>query len=431
MAARVVLIGKDSDRLFALGRAFTELGAGKVSYVESPLHATSQLTADEDPIAFLLMPGTRQLVLQRLLLEHQRQSSRARLFMLVSGTPDVPSGVTPIEDVPEVQSIAERLWRELRLALPRFDQGTLVSSFWRCTVSRAWDRQRARTVLLARLPMLEGGQDGELVADWLEEVRRAQAVQHRNLPPLLEAGHLEDECFQLWEDLTGVPLKDRIYPRFMKGLRPLSVESCIWVATQVTEALAEIHRAGLRHYLLDPATVWVLPDGGVRLMYLGFGREAIQTRRSIGGYVSSVVPSMADMAPEELDPSHPRSDARTDVYRLGLLLYEMLFKHHPFYQRNDPLAEMKAIREKVLEPPMESRPEMPAGLVSLMLRMLEKNPDRRPANAAEALEALKPLRARSALFRAPEELGQWSQEFLRTRGGEDSAGGGGSGESGA
>ncbi|WP_224241219.1 protein kinase domain-containing protein [Hyalangium gracile] len=421
MAARVVLIGKDSDRLFALGRAFMELGAGKVDSVESPLHATSLLTADEDPIAFILMPGTRQLVLQRLLLEHQRQSSRARLFMLVSGTPDVPPGVTPLEDMPEVMSIAERLWGELRQALPRFEKGTLVRPFWQCTVSRAWDRQRAQTVLLARLPTLERGPDGELVADWLEEARRAQAVQHRNLPPLLEAGHLEDEGFLLWEDLRGVPLKDRIYPRFMKGLRPLSVESCLWVATQVTEALAESHRAGLCHYLLDPSTVWVLPDGGVRLMYLGFGREALQTQRVLDGRFSSIIPSMADTAPEELAPYHSRRDARTDVYRLGLLLYEMLFEHHPFYERNDPLAEMKAIREKVPQPPVERRPELPAGLVSLMLRMLEKNPDRRPADAAEALEALAPFRARSALFRAPEELSQWSQEFLRTRGGEDSA----------
>jgi serine/threonine protein kinase len=421
MAARVVLIGKDSDRLFALGRAFTELGASKVSYVESPLHATSLLTAEEEPIAFILMPGTRQLALQRLLFEHQRQASKARFFMLVSGTSEVPPAITPIEDTAEVKVLAERLWRELQQALPRFDRGALVYPFWRCTVSRAWDRQREQHVLLAHLPIVEGGQDAELVADWLEDGRRAQAVQHRNLHPLIEAGHVEGEVFQLWEELTGVPLKARIYPRFMKGLRPLSVESCIWVATQVTEALAEIHRAGLRHYLLEPATVWVLPDGGVRLMYQGFGREAVQTRRSTGSRFSSTIPSIADMAPEELNYYQPRSDARTDVYRLGMLLYEMLFEYHPFYKQNDSLAEQKAILEKVPQPPLQRRPEVPADLVALMLRMLEKDPDRRPADGTEALAALKPFRARSALFRAPDELGEWCQQFLSTRGGEDSA----------
>lgn len=383
----ILVVGREEHRCRALCTALGTLGAEGVGFVEETRQALPGLRAGRVD-ALVILSGARWLALRKLLEEAPLPEPRPRLFVVgPAHAPEAPFPleVTPLEDTAEVAALAATLWRALGQSPPpppRFEPREKLTWTPAWEASRAWDVERQRRVLVAWQGEHEQAHDRDTL---LEGARRAQRVEHRNLPRVLELGEtFKHRGFQCWEDVPGVWLPELLRTRRERG--PLGLDVCVWIAAEVAETLLAVHAEGLAHGLLDAESVWLTPEGGVRLLYLGAGELAIERLLRRNCRVGTV-PSTADMPPEMV--LSPSPNPASDVYRLGLLLYRLLWGGAPFdaARKKGAWAELEAVTREPASPPASGREGVPEALTALVLRMLEKDPERRP-NCASVLSHL-------------------------------------------
>jgi serine/threonine-protein kinase len=135
---------------------------------------------------------------------------------------------------------------------------------------------------------------------------------------------------------------------------------------------------------LKPENIMLLPGGGVKLMDFGIALDTTLRKMTWAG-LSQTVGTPDYMAPEQVKGR--RGDARTDVYAVGVILYEMLTGKVPFPADN-VYASMRAKMREHPPPPRKLRPEIPAGVEEIVLHAMEPEPANRPENAFELREML-------------------------------------------
>ncbi len=231
----------------------------------------------------------------------------------------------------------------------------------------------------------------EVVARFQREARAAAALDHPNLCRALDFGQSEDGSFFFVMDyLEGESLREvirtfgRLFPKRALGL-----------GRQIAEALAEAHEKGIIHRDLKPDNVMIVDrDDGERAVVTDFGLvhlmastedgEEAPTRLTRTG-VAYGTPHF--MSPEQI--AGDDIDARTDIYALGVVFFQMLTGEPPFDGGNLARVMGQHITEPV--PRLEERtPEVsfPEGIQELIDRMMAKEPDDRPASAAEVVDAI-------------------------------------------
>ena len=168
--------------------------------------------------------------------------------------------------------------------------------------------------------------------------------------------------------------------------RRLDVAQAVAIAIDVTRALEHAHGCGIVHRDLKPANVWLGDDGRARLG--DFGLALTSEGRSRAEPDGTLVGTVAYLPPEQA--LGRTSDARSDLYSLGALLYEMLTGQPPF-PGDDAVAIMGRHLSATPVAPSKLRPELPAALDDLVLELLAKRPEERPASAAEVRRALESI----------------------------------------
>ncbi|MET7298820.1 serine/threonine-protein kinase [Embleya sp. NPDC005575] len=278
-------------------------------------------------------------------------------------------------------------------------------------VHRALDLQAAqdsprrevavKTVLRSRTGVsIDASGSDNAIARFRREVRimRMLSQGHPNLTLLIDGGVDETPGgsglpYLAMELLDGHPLADLIDE---EPQLPVS-----WVASigaQIAAGLAAAHTAGVVHRDLKPANVMLTGDGTVKVLDFGMGSvvdDPDQTRLTSTGVG---VGSARYMAPEQFRAE--RVSAAADLYALGCILYELLMGRPPFSARTP--FELSEQHQHELPPRLTLvRPDLPAELVRLVDRLLEKDAELRPENAALVREALVPL-ALAQLRRVPQ-----------------------------
>jgi eukaryotic-like serine/threonine-protein kinase len=210
------------------------------------------------------------------------------------------------------------------------------------------------------------------------EVEIGKRLEHPNVQRLLATGQLDNghTPYLVLEYVEGQSLRS-----YLDARKALPVDLAIALARQMADALSYCHAQGVVHRDLKPENVLITPDGRLKLM--DFGIALLQgARRVTWGSLSSTVGTPDYMAPEQVRGD--RGDERTDVYAVGVMLYEMLAGEVPF-QGDSPLSVMSQRVEADPRPVSVARPDVPPGLAVVVDRALRRNPaERYPTMAAFA-----------------------------------------------
>jgi serine/threonine-protein kinase len=165
--------------------------------------------------------------------------------------------------------------------------------------------------------------------------------------------------------------------------RHIDLPEALWIARQTAEAMDALHAAGWMHGDVKPSNIFISPEGHVTLLDLGFARRCNETGSAADRFV---VGTCNYIAPEMI-VSAVRPDIRSDIYSLGVVLFELLAGRLPFTGRD--LAELAGEHQSASPPDLRRlAPYLPAEVVLLVRRMIAKEPLRRPQTPRELIDRL-------------------------------------------
>jgi len=262
-------------------------------------------------------------------------------------------------------------------------------------VWKAEDTRLHRQVALKFVPE-ESAEDGDTVERHLREARAASALNHPNICSIHDIGEWEGRRFIVMELLEGRSLSEHI------GSKPMEVETAIDLAIQIAEALAAAHAKGIIHRDIKPANIVVVEDGSntQRAKMLDFGLAKLATGSAVASgeetqtalamtMAGAVLGTVSYMSPEQA--LGKELDHRTDIFSLGVVLYEMITGQRAF-AGNTSAAVFDAILNRVPVAPVDLNREVPAELERILNKALEKDPNLRHQSAAGLCADLKRLR---------------------------------------
>jgi serine/threonine protein kinase len=269
-------------------------------------------------------------------------------------------------------------------------------------VYRARDTRLGRTVAVKCVPAAIAASPGPR-ARLLTVVHALKALSHPRIAELYDVVEEGDDLFLVSEYVEGETLAQII------GGRPLNPRRAAELAAQIADALATAHAAGVLHLDLRPETVIVTRKGQVKLLDIGlsdFSRTG-EARRRVAAGASSVeaspTVSLGYLSPEQALGEN--EDARSDIFSLGTIFYEMLTGEAPFHGR-DAGATVISVLGTTPPPASQRNPAVPRYYDAVAARMLAKSLQGRYDNAATAAAALRGLADRAPEGAVPVPAGR-------------------------
>lgn len=243
------------------------------------------------------------------------------------------------------------------------------------------NRLNRKVVVKVLSPDLAAGVSAERFE---REIQLAAQLQQANIVPLISTGDTKGLPYFTMPFVEGESLRARIAAQ-----KQFTIPECISILRDVARALSYAHAAGIVHRDIKPDNV-LLSHGAAVVTDFGIAKAISDSRSAPGGssltQTGTSLGSPAYMAPEQI-AGDPNVDHRADLYALGCMGYEMLASVPPFTAESQQRVLAAHLTEK--PKPIEAhRVDTPRALASIIMRCLEKDPEDRPANAAEILNAL-------------------------------------------
>jgi eukaryotic-like serine/threonine-protein kinase len=262
-------------------------------------------------------------------------------------------------------------------------------------VHRAVDERLGRAVALKLLPA-DAAADPERRRRFIQEARAASALNHPHIVTIYEIDTHEGTTFIAMELVEGTPL-DRVLAQ-----GPLPLATALDYGAQIASALAAAHGAGIVHRDIKPANVMITTDGRAKVLDFGLAKLAERpagdaTVTAVGTRAGTILGTAAYMSPEQAQ-GEP-ADARSDLFSLGAVLYEMIAGRRPFGGTSD-VGVLTAILRDAPPPLATAQPAAPAEVEAIVTQALAKDPAARYQDATALGTDLRAAHAR--LTRPPD-----------------------------
>jgi serine/threonine-protein kinase len=287
----------------------------------------------------------------------------------------------------------------------------------------AEDSRLGRKVAL-KLLSAEFTKDEDRVRRFQQEARAASALNHPNIITIFEIGQVDSSHFIATEFIDGETLRQRI------SVGQLSVRDGLEISIQIATALSAAHYAGIIHRDIKPENIMLRPDGFIKVLDFGLAKltekaaelesaysdPEAATRALLNTDPGIVMGTVSYMSPEQARGY--RADARTDIFSLGVVLYEIVAGRKPF--EGSTISDVIAL---ILgkEPPLLARysPEVPAELERIVTKALAKDREERYQTAKDMLIDLRRLKQRLDVRAELERSGHaaWPSETILTSSG--------------
>ena len=238
-------------------------------------------------------------------------------------------------------------------------------------VYRAEDKKVNEEVALKLIdPQISS--DRKVIARFSQELKIARKISHRNVCRMHDLGESEGTHFITMEYVAGEDLKSLI-----KRIGQLPLAKALAIAGQAADGLAEAHRLDVVHRDLKPSNIMIDREGNAKIMDFGIARS-LKTKSITG--TGLIIGTPDYMSPEQAEAKDV--DRRSDIYSLGIILYEMVTGRVPFEGETPLSVAMKHKGEKPRDP-KDWNPQIPAAFSRLILKCLEKDKGKRFQTASE------------------------------------------------
>ncbi|MGD8863266.1 MAG: serine/threonine-protein kinase [Myxococcales bacterium] len=290
-----------------------------------------------------------------------------------------------------------------------------LSSGATASVYRASVRGEAgfeRVVAVKRiLPHMAG--DPAFVKTFVAEAKITARLTHANICPIYELGKVGESLYMAVEYVAGKDLGLVRRRLEQKGLTT-PPEAAAWIAARLCDALDYAHnlknmageRVGIVHRDLSPTNIVISYEGQVKLIDFGLAKAVGRAQQT---NVDALKKKLSYMSPEMVKGRAP--DARSDVFGVGICLYEMLTGRKLFSGIND-IATLTAVGKASVPPPSAVMEDAPEALELILMRALERDPEDRWQSAAEMGEALNAFLAKTAPTYGINQLSAWMHELF-------------------
>ncbi|HWD62253.1 MAG TPA: Stk1 family PASTA domain-containing Ser/Thr kinase [Humibacter sp.] len=218
--------------------------------------------------------------------------------------------------------------------------------------------------------------DAQFKNRFVQEARSAARLAHPNVVSVFDQGQDADMAYLVMEYLPGITLRD-----LLRDYGRLTAEQTIDISDAVLSGLAAAHRAGIVHRDLKPENVLLADDGRIKIGDFGLARAVTNST----GTGQALLGTIAYLSPELV--TRGVADARSDIYALGIMIFEMLTGEQPF-KGEQPMQIAYQHANDSVPAPSSLNPEVPRQLDELVLWATAKDPADRPADAGVMLERL-------------------------------------------
>lgn len=242
-------------------------------------------------------------------------------------------------------------------------------------VYKAKDHKLNRLVAV-KVMKAEFSEDKGFIAKFRKEAQAAAGLAHPNVVNVYDVGEDNGIYYIVMELVQGITLKDYIT---RKG--KLTVREATSIAIQVSLGLEAAHKSNIIHRDVKPQNIIISTDGKVKLSDFGIARAASSNTIS-----SNVMGSVHYSSPEQVRGGY--SDAKSDIYSLGITMYEMVTGHVPFDGDTTVAIAIKHLQEE-MESPRKYVPDLPYSLEQIIFKCTQKSVDRRYSSMSEVIEDLK------------------------------------------
>lgn len=299
-----------------------------------------------------------------------------------SALPDATMGVTPtghdasLTDFLSPSQAADELGR-----LGQYRILKILGHGGMGVVYQGEDLKLKRSVAVkAMLPTLAAS--ASCAQRFMREAEAMAAVEHDHIVRIYQVDDERGIPFMAMEFLKGEPLDARL-----NRDEPLTVQEILRIGREIATGLNAAHAKGLIHRDIKPGNVWLeAPRGRVKILDFGLARASSQEAGLT--QQGAIIGTPAYMAPEQARGS--QVDARCDLFSLGVILYRMSTGIRPFVG-TDTVSTLMEVAMTEPKPPIEVKPELPRELSDLVMKLLEKDPRKRPKSAAEVVRTIQEI----------------------------------------